>query len=212
MPIRHQWQSDEGFRKARIHNRVIARISESHTLLTDGDCIPLPELVATHRRFAGRGYFVSGSRILLSRRWTERLCQLESFETCRPVRWWLKQRISGNINRLLPLLLSPGLSNPSEQLAGIRGCHLCCQTEALVRVNGFDECFEGWGREDSDLTARLLHAGYRRRNLRSQPVLHLWHREFSRHNLDENDGMLQQCLDERRVEAIHGLSQMDPEP
>ncbi|MDQ6996160.1 MAG: galactosyltransferase-related protein, partial [Mariprofundus sp.] len=69
--------------------------------------------------------------------------------------------------------------------------------------------FEGWGREDSDLTARLLHAGFKRRNLRGLPVLHLWHQESSRQHLADNDHMLQTCLNEQRIEAIQGLKQLN---
>jgi len=38
--------------------------------------------------------------------------------------------------------------------------------EALS-FNGFDEAFEGWGREDSALEARFGHAGVSRRHLGS---------------------------------------------
>jgi len=208
IPIHHVWQEDKGFRKARIHNETIRQISEPYTLLTDGDCIPMPGLIAAHRKLAGSRYFISGSRIILSKTWTECLCREKSFNTSQSPLWWLRQRLSGNINRLFPLLLSPVLSAPSEKLAGIRGCHLACPTQALVTINGFDESFEGWGREDSDLTARLLHAGLKRRNMLGQPVLHLWHSEFSRHRLEANDAMLQVCLNEKRIEALHGLKQL----
>lgn len=208
VPIHHIWQEDSGFRKARIHNRTISKIREPYTLLTDGDCIPMPDMVAAHRRFAGHNYFISGSRILLSKRWSETLCRESALKTSRSLFWWLKQKLQGNINRLMPLHLKPYLTKPSEKLAGIRGCHLSCSTQALITINGFDESFEGWGREDSDLTARLLHAGLKRRNLRGAPVLHLWHREFSRNRLEENNAMLQACLNESRIEAIHGLKQL----
>jgi len=211
VPIHHFWQADNGFRKARIHNRVIQQIAETHILFTDGDCIPLPGLVAAHRRFAGTGYFVSGSRVLCSEPYTQQLCRLPAFETGHTKAWWLKQRINGNINRLFPLWLPPTLSPGSNQLDGIRGCHLCCPADALIRINGFDESFEGWGREDSDLTARLLHAGLQRRNLRGLPVLHLWHKESSRQHLAENDDMLQACLNEQRIEAHAGLKQLSPD-
>ena len=46
----------------------------------------------------------------------------------------------------------------------------------LLAVNGYDECFEGWGREDSELAARLIHSGIRRRNFKFAAVAyHLWH-------------------------------------
>ena len=209
VPIQHVWQPDEGFRKARIHNRVIGKIKEAQTLLTDGDCIPLPDMVATHRKLARPDALISGRRVLLSRNLTNRLRAQGEFDSDRSPFWWLIERLRGGVNRLLPLLLSPRLSPPNLELAGIRGCHLACPTEALIRINGFDENFEGWGREDSDLTARLLHAGLKRRNLSAPPVLHLWHEEFSRQRLDENDSILQACLDARRIEAIKGLKQLD---
>ncbi len=208
VPLYHLWQEDDGFRKARIHNRVIQRINEPYTLLTDGDCIPLPGLIAAHRSHARDDCFISGSRILLSEAYTATLCSKPRFNTSRSPLSWLQQRLCGNINRLLPLLLQSSLSSPGDQLDGIRGCHLSCPTAALLRINGFDESFEGWGREDSDLAARLLHTGLRRCNLRGTPVLHLWHREFSRHRLDDNDAALQACLRERRIEALCGLKQL----
>ena len=208
VPIHHIWQDDDGFRKARIHNQTIKAISEPYTLLTDGDCIPMPGLIAAHRKLAGDQYFISGSRILLSQAWTAQLTQQKALQTSQSPLWWLKRRISGQINRLFPLLLTPQLSAANEKLIGIRGCHLSCPTQALVRINGFDESFEGWGREDSDLTARLLHAGFKRRNLRGTPVLHLWHEEFSRNKLEENSAMLQACLQESRIEAVRGLKQL----
>jgi len=210
VPIHHIWHEDDGFRKARIHNKAIAQIKENHVLLTDGDCIPLPGLVAAHRRAATQNHFISGSRVLLSNEWTETLCQQPGIHTDRSIFWWLKQRLHNHINRVLPIVLTPHLSSPNTQLEGIRGCHLACPRAALLRINGFDENFEGWGREDSDLTARLLHAGLTRRNLRGQPVLHLWHQECSRHQLDDNDTKLQACLDEHRIEAITGLKQLLP--
>jgi len=208
VPIHHVWQSDDGFRKARIHNKIIQQITEPHVLLTDGDCIPLPGLVAAHRRLAGNKYFISGSRVLISKTWTTTLCKRPTMHTNRPLSWWLQQRLKGNINRLLPLIFPARLSGANDQLVGIRGCHLSCPTEALIRINGFDEQFEGWGREDSDLTARLLHTGLKRRNLRGAPVLHLWHQECSRDQLQDNDAMLKECLDEKRIEAIQGLKQL----
>lgn len=207
--IRHFWQADEGFRKARIHNRVFAEITEPQVLLTDGDCIPLPDLVAAHLEHAGADYFINGSRVLISQAWTETLCRgTEALDTGKPPFWWLIQRLRGRINRCLPFWLPATLSQASIRLAGIRGCHLACPTAALLRINGFDEAFEGWGREDSDLTARLLHAGYMRRNLRGVPVLHLWHQEFSRDQLGDNDERLQACLNEQRIEAERGIKQL----
>lgn len=208
VPVQHITHEDAGFRKARIHNEVIRQCREDYILLTDGDCVPLPGLVAAHRRFASRGFFVSGSRILLSESLSRRLQDdtdtLPALTKGRMIQW----RMQGKTNRLLPLLLPLHVSPQHNRLEGIRGCHLACWRQDLLTVNGFDETFEGWGREDSDLAARLLHAGIRRRDLRGLPVLHLWHKEEPRNRLAENDAMLTQCLNEKRIRAIRGIAEL----
>jgi glycosyltransferase involved in cell wall biosynthesis len=207
MAVHHVHHEDNGFRKARIHNRVIAQAREDYMLLTDGDCIPLPGLIAAHRRLAAGGTFVSGSRVLISQKQSQTL-QQENGEVDLRLGSLLRWRLQGNINRLLPLLLPVYASSPHDRLHGIRGCHLACWRCDLLTVNGFDESFEGWGREDSDLAARLLHAGIHRRDMRGSPVLHLWHKEESRRRLDENDDMLRQCLKQKRIRAIKGIEQL----
>jgi len=208
IPILHIRHEDAGFRKARIHNRVIGQCSEKYILLTDGDCIPLPGLIAAHRHLATPGCFISGSRILLSKTLSRKLQNATKLQMDYTFSRLFKWRMQGEINRLLPLLLPIHASSAHSRLQGIRGCHLACWRYDLLTVNGFDEDFEGWGREDSDLAARLLHAGIRRRDLRGSPVLHLWHEEKSRHRLAENDAMLRLCLKQKRIRANKGIEEL----
>jgi len=207
--IHHIWHEDSGFRKARVHNKAVSQIAVPYAILTDGDCVPLPRMVETHRNMAKKEHFISGGRVLLSQQWTEALTggasQLHSDATFFQ---WLAHRLKGNINRIMSILMSPHLSKPHQQLKGIRGCHLSCWLDDLRRINGFDESFEGWGREDSDLAARLFHAGVYRLDLRGMPVLHLWHREEKREQLNRNDQLLKECLNSGRIEAIKGLKQL----
>ena len=56
----------------------------------------------------------------------------------------------------------------------------------LLRVNGFDERFEGYGGEDQELAKRMRHAGVRRRQLKFAALaIHLFH--DSRAPPDPND-------------------------
>ena len=87
-------------------------------------------------------------------------------------------------------------------------CNLSAWRADLVRVNGLDESYSGWGLEDSDLVIRLLHAGVRHKNARfAAPVLHLWHRENDRSLLPENRRRLEEILASSRIEARLGLNQ-----
>lgn len=207
--INHIWHEDRGFRKARVHNRTLQQISERYVLLTDGDCVPLPAMIATHRRLAKKGCLISGGRVLLSPSWTKQLTQEKApLESDASPFSWISHRLRGDINRIIPILMPAHPGNPHQQLQGIRGCHISCWLSDLQRINGFDESFEGWGREDSDLVARLFHAGICRVDLRGMPVLHLWHKEEERQQLSKNDQLLAACLESRRIEAIQGLKEL----
>jgi len=207
VPLHHIWHEDRGFRKSHIHNQTFQEVSEPYVILTDGDCIPMENMISMHRKFAEQHTMVSGSRILLSQAWTQELQTSLSLPHVSPLKC-LGLAFSKKINRLLPLLMPTHTSSSQQKLSGIHGCHLALFKEDLVRVNGYDEIFEGWGREDSDLVARLFHAGVKRKNLRGTPVLHLWHKENDRNNLQKNNDLLQRCLKEKRVRALQGLDEL----
>ena len=77
----------------------------------------------------------------------------------------------------------------------------------LDRIDGFDASFSGWGREDSDLLVRLLHAGVRRKDGRfATAVIHLWHPEADRAQLTANEARLDAVLASDRVRAQRGMS------
>ena len=77
----------------------------------------------------------------------------------------------------------------------VRTCNLGVWMDDFRRVRGFDETFEGWGFEDSDLAVRLLNAGVRRKEgAFATGVLHLWHRENDRKHEGRNWELLQQRI------------------
>ena len=75
-----------------------------------------------------------------------------------------------------------------------------------MSVNGFDESYEGWGLEDSDLVIRLLRAGVKHKTARyAAPVFHLWHQEHDRSRLVENRKRLESLLRSPDTCAAIGL-------
>jgi glycosyltransferase involved in cell wall biosynthesis len=210
-PVRHVWQEDQGFRAAAIRNKAVAATSADYVIFTDGDCIPAPDFVAQHRRLAEEGWFLSGNRVLLSERFTrEVLANHLPIHRWGPGRWlvaWLRREI----NRWLPLVRLPDGAFRKRGAAdweGAKTCNLSARRADLVRVNGLDERYAGWGLEDSDLVIRLLHAGLRHKSARfAAPVFHLWHRENDRSRLPDNQRRLDEVLRSDRVRAGAGLEQ-----
>lgn len=206
----HVWQDDRGFRAAEIRNRAILAARGAYCIFLDGDCLVRPDFVATHRQLAAAGAFVTGNRILLSPALTARVLK----EGLEPERWrlgqWLPQRLQGGVNRLTALLrlpLGPLRYLRRRNWQGARSCNLAVWRSDLDRVDGFDADYSGWGKEDSDIIVRLLHAGLRRKDgVFATGVLHLWHAEADRGSLAVNERKLSDSLSSERTRARRGLS------
>jgi glycosyltransferase involved in cell wall biosynthesis len=208
--LAHVWHEHQNFRAAEIRNRAIVQSSGELCIFLDGDCIPRPDFVRVHRRLSEPGWFVAGNRVLLSQQLTQRILA----QRLEPERWTLRQwagaRVRGEINRLQPLLSLP--LGPLRRLGGaawrsIRSANLAVRRADLLRIDGFDAAYNGWGREDSDLVLRLMHSGTRRKDGRfATAVLHLSHPENDRSRLPANDALLDEVLRQRRSKARIGLS------
>ncbi len=216
VPLIHVRQEHRGFRAAEIRNRAIRASRGLYCIFLDGDCIPRPDFIAAHRRLAEPGCFVAGNRILLSRALTETTLR----ERLEPEIWgfgaFVRQRLRGDINRLVPLVhlpLGPLRKANARNWEGCRSCNLAVWRSDLDRVDGFDAAYAGWGKEDSDLVVRLLHAGVARKDGRfATGVLHLWHPVEDRSALPKNETRLAEIVRSNRVRAEHGLSKLAASP
>lgn len=216
IPVRHVWHEDRGFRLADIRNRGILASTGAYVIFLDGDCIARPDFIAAHRRLAELGWFVTGTRILLSQELTGSVLR----DGLEPERWalphWVVRRARREVNRITPLLALP-LGRLRRRLAsrwiGARGANMAFWRRDLERVDGFDTSFQGWGREDSDIFIRMIRAGVSRKDGRyATGVLHLWHREADRSALAQNDRQIDDVLAGDRITARVGLSATVPQP
>lgn len=207
--IRHVWHEDAGFRAGAIRNRAIAATSAEYVIFTDGDCVPRATFVSRHRALAERGYFLAGNRVLLSASFTQRVLRERLPIHEWTVGAWLAARLRGDVNRALPLLALPnGVARKREpqRWEGVKTCNLSAWRQDLLRVNGFDESYSGWGLEDSDLVIRLLHAGVHHKSARfATPLFHLWHAENDRSRLAENRKRLTALLASAEIRARAGV-------
>jgi glycosyltransferase involved in cell wall biosynthesis len=214
VPVRHVWHEDRGFRLSDIRNRGIVASAGAYVIFIDGDCIARQDFVAAHRRLAEPGWFVTGTRVLLSAELTGRVLK----QGLEPETWglphWLTRRMRREVNRVTPLMALPlgALRKATaSRWRGARGSNMAFWRADLEKVDGFDTSFQGWGREDSDIFIRLVRAGVGRKDGRyATGVLHLWHREADRTGLAENERQLDEVLHADRITARRGLSSTAP--
>ena len=203
IPIIHSWQEDKGFRLARSRNRAIARARGEYIILIDGDILLEKHFVLDHHQFARSGFFVQGTRVLLDKALSEQVVQSGHLSA-----GFCRHGVENRKNCLRSYFLARLFSFKSRQLRGVRTCNFAFWRKDAVRVNGFNEEFVGWGREDSEFTVRLMNIGIRRQNVKFNALAyHLYHPISDRKHLTENDHILQQTIEQNLCLCKHGLKQ-----
>lgn len=214
-PVRHVWHPDIGFTAAGARNLAAHFAKGDYLVFLDGDCIPNQSFVAQHLLLAEPGFFVNGSRVLLSKTLTADVLSSEmDLPHCSNF-FWLKARFQGNSNKLLHLInwpLSLFRVQQGFKWRGIRSCNFGVWRHDFVSVNGFDESFQGWGHEDADFVLRLSHLGIRRKNgFMATEVFHLWHPESKRDRESDNKNRVIARMKTNLVLAEKGLRELDTE-
>ena len=210
----HVWHPDIGFTLSRIRNRGVAASRGEYIVFIDGDCIPAKDFIARQRVLAQRGFFVNGSRVLLSNHLSSRIIQGDQKISGRGTLYWLKQRILGHANKWGGLLRLPDLPmrvHRGKSWVGVRGGNMSVWRQDFEKVDGFDESFVGWGHEDADFVLRLSHAGVRRKNgYWFTEVFHLWHKEAVRTQASLNASTVLQRTQTNITRPTLGYSQTRP--
>ena len=199
--INHCRHDHEGFRRSVILNKAIAKATGDYIVFLDGDSVPAREFIADHRELAERGCWVQGRRAFV-----DESCVTEFEPSCSHV--WslaLRGKLSGPLKAVrLPF---PVVKRSREQ-RGILGCNLGIWRDDLIAVNGYDETFTGWGREDGDLGNRLYHLGRDRKFVYGRAIIyHLNHPVVPRDRLETNQSLLEETIREKRIRARQGLDQ-----
>ena len=192
---KHVWHPDVGFTASRIRNRGVAASTGEYIIFLDGDCVPEIDFIAQHKKFSQTGFFVNGSRVLLSPEFTTQVLSGRQQISGRSAWYWMRQRVFGHASKLSGLLRLPDLpwrNRSAFSWKGIRSCNFGCWRSDFERVNGFDESFVGWGHEDADFVLRLHNSGVIRKNgFCATEVFHLWHTEAARNQESHNAAVVQ---------------------
>lgn len=186
-PITHLHQPNQGFRKWRLLNRVIAEASEDYLVFTDADVLPRADVVATFRARAKRGHFLgAGSHVHLPQAFHETKLVPEMVESGRVFDpgFLAAQGVAVPAARLMAPGWRARLLDRLTQRQGFVGNLSGAWRDDLRAVKGFDEAFR-YGGGDRNIGLRLNNAGIRGERARHSLVcLHLDHPRSYRH-LDE---------------------------
>ncbi len=201
IPLKYCWHEDEGFRLAMIRNKAIAMAEHPYLIMIDGDMVMPPKFVSDHKAAAWRGRFIQGSRVMLNEKATA-----ETIANRTATFGFFSRGILNRKNTLRGKLLSLIFSHYSGNIYRVRGANMSFWKEDLVRVNGFNEDFTGWGREDSEFVARMQNCGIRKFHLKFAGfAYHLYHPENSRDKLGHNQQIADETVSQRIKRTANGL-------
>jgi len=197
----HSWQADSGFRAAKSRNKAISQSNSDYIILIDGDVILHPEFINDHINNAQSSYFVQGSRVLLTQDKTKQALDQQKINFSL-----LSNGLQNRKNAIHSNSLTTLFSNKKNTLRGIKSCNLAFFKQDCISVNGFNNEFVGWGREDSEFIMRLLNSGINRKNVRFNAIqFHLWHHENKRDSLEKNEAILQNTINNQIKWCDSGL-------
>ncbi len=151
----------------------MTRTQADQVLYTDGDCIPAADLVAVHRRELAPGTLLIGGYVRVRP-------EIGDAADADWVHRGEHERLLGPRQRLA--LLRRQAKNLWQIHTRRRrrphnlGLNMSLARADLLRVNGYDENFRGWGNEDGDLRERLKRVGVWPRSIWTRGVVfHLDH-------------------------------------
>lgn len=201
VPIIHSWQEDDGFRAAMSRNRAIAKSKSEYMVLIDGDMILHHNFIEDHLKNAQEHHFIQGSRVLLAKEKSIRVLNTNKTDFS-----FLEQGVQNRKNTIHSNLLSSIFSSTSRNLEGIKTCNMSFFKKDCIAINGFNEDFEGWGREDSEFVVRLFNYGIKRKNVKFNCIAyHIWHSESSRTSLAKNDKLLEASIKDKLLKCQNGI-------
>jgi len=173
-------QDDQGFRLARCRNNGIMAASGDYIIFMDQDLLFTRDYVKTHRDNAAPGQFLVSQVVRLSeeqsRQITDTMIMDSDYSAILTPEQLKENRAQFRRDGFYYYSRNVGYRTHRPKLKGGLASIL---KEDILRVNGYDEQFVGWGNEDDDLGRRLYAAGIRGRNpFRNDFALHFYHEPY----------------------------------
>jgi glycosyltransferase involved in cell wall biosynthesis len=201
IPIIHSWQEDIGFRLSAARNRAIARASYDYIIMVDGDLILDADFIKSHLRHAKPSRFIQGSRVFFSKEATDIALKNKQIHFN-----FFSKGISERYNTLNTPWLSYFVSRQISDLKRVRGCNQSFWKSDLLKINGFNEDFQGWGREDTEFAVRMLNNGIQFFKMKLGGFgYHLYHQQNSRAMLPQNLDILNNAIASRSQRCSNGI-------
>lgn len=210
-------QENRGFRLAKCRNNAIREAQSDYLVFIDQDVVYTRDYLKTFAVNRRRGQFLVAYPVRLTPEQTILLndemileADFNAIITNRQRKKIRSQYLKDGLEHWKGKLLRKNRYKPK-----LRGGVCGMFRDDLLKVDGYDETYQGWGNEDDDLGRRLYKAGIVGRNpFHRDFPLHLWHEPFHQ----EGERINRSYYRERKKKiadgdyrAVMGLSNPEPD-
>tara|TARA_B110000908_G_C10100511_1_gene378340 strand:+ start:41 stop:835 length:795 start_codon:yes stop_codon:yes gene_type:complete len=200
--LQHIWQVDNGFQKTSILNKAVARAKGEYIIQIDGDILLHHHFIKDHISTAKKGTFIHGSRVFINKKITKEILSKLTFKFSI-----FKTGISNRFNGLHTTYLSKIISSKNNSLTGTRGCNFSFWKTDFKKVNGYNEDMKGWGKEDTELSVRLMNIGLQKYKLKCLAICYHLHHNFStREGMNINNTILATTIKKNKISCANGIN------
>ena len=170
-------QQHNGFQLARCRNNGILVSSGDYLAFMDQDLLLTQGYLATHQQYASSGSFLIPQVIILNEEQTERIepaqIELGDFSSILSTEQLHKNRKQYREDAFYQLARRFRYRTHRPKL---KGGLFSIYRDDILKVNGYDEAYRGWGNEDDDLGRRLYAAAIPGRNpFKNDFAMHMYH-------------------------------------
>lgn len=178
--IKHIYQEDKGFRKTRALNNGVINSEGELLVFCDQDLIFGEEYIEYMEKNIKKGCFLLCRPISVNEK--EKNTILEKIESSNkyedllkplPTHYLVSVNKTLRTDRKRRILNILKLSKRGIKLVGMS---YAVMKSDYLKVNGYDENYNGWGEEDDDFGNRLYVVGIKGKELKTPNMqIHLWH-------------------------------------
>lgn len=217
-PTTYIRQEDRGWGKLRMLNWAVLESQAERLIFTDGDCIPHRHFVMSHFECNAENRVSCGRRVDLMENLSLNLTREDILSRkLESLSWLLRNIYKGEVEYggqgfYLPAWLA-GMVPAFSKNAGptILGSNFSVHRKWLIKLNGFDETYDGPGYgEDSDLERRFKMLGLEMKWITGRAVqFHLWHplTEVG----EKAKGIYESLNKKENISALKGIKEFMPD-
>lgn len=178
--IKHVYQEDKGFRLAKSRNNAV-RASEGDILVfLDQDCIFSPTLIENVIKNLKKACFIPLKVVWSSEEEKNKIQSLiegqESYKEVVNVIEKSKIKKLYKSHKLAKMKNIKYMIGLKDRGTNIVGAAFVFNKEDYIKINGFDEEYINWGKEDDDISWRAYKSGLKSKLLYlEEPIIHMYH-------------------------------------